>query len=89
MSTEAVRTNPYIPLPVTIDEITIENDAKDLKTFKLVFDRPEDRFDYLPGQFAEVSVLGMGESPFGIASSPTEEEYLLFTVKRTGSVTGE
>ncbi len=89
MSTNAVRTNPYIPCPVTIEEVTIENDAKDLKTFKLVLENAEDRFDYLPGQFAEVSVLGMGESPFGIASSPTEEDYLLFTVKRTGSVTAE
>jgi len=83
--------NPYIPYPVTIDEITIENDGKDLKTFKLIFENEEDRkqFAYKPGQFAEVSVLGMGESPFGIASSPTEEEYLLFTIKQTGSVTNE
>jgi NAD(P)H-flavin reductase len=83
--------NPYIPYPVTIDDVVIENTAKDLKTFKLVFDREEDRqaFNYIPGQFAEVSVFGTGESPFGIASSPTEEGYLLFTVKRVGSVTQE
>ena len=83
--------NPYIPYPVTLDEVTIENDARDLKTFKLVFENEEDRqaFTYLPGQFAEVSVLGMGESPFGIASSPTEKEYLLFSVKLTGTVTRE
>lgn len=83
--------NPYIPYPVTIENVTIENESKDLKTFKLVFEKEEDRkaFTYLPGQFAEVSVLGMGESPFGIASSPTEEDYLLFTVKLTGSVTAE
>ena len=83
--------NPYIPYPVTIEEITIENEAKDLKTFKLAFENEEERqaFTYMPGQFAEVSVFGMGESPFGIASSPTEEGYLLFTVKLTGSVTAE
>lgn len=83
--------NPYIPYPVTIEDINIENNAKDLKTFKLVFEREEDlnAFTYIPGQFAEVSVLGTGESPFGIASSPTEEGYLLFTVKRTGTVTAE
>ena len=81
--------NPYIPYPVTIEEVTIENESKDLKTFKLVFEKEEDKkaFSYLPGQFGEVSVLGMGESPFGIASSPTEEEYLLFTIKKTGTVT--
>jgi NAD(P)H-flavin reductase len=83
--------NPYIPCPVTIADITIENEARDLKTFKLLFERDEDRaaFGYLPGQFAEVSVLGTGEAPFGIASSPTEQDYLLFTVKLTGTLTAE
>ena len=90
-ATAGLAGNPYIPYPVTIAEITVENEARDLKTFKLVFDNQEDRaaFSYLPGQFAEVSVLGTGESPFGIASSPTETEYLLFTVKLTGTVTAE
>ena len=83
--------NPYIPYPVTIDEITIENDAKDIRTFKLVFDKKEDleAFAYTPGQFAELSLFGYGESPIGIASSPTEEGYLLFSVKKAGYVTGE
>jgi len=83
--------NPYVPYPVRIDEITIENDAKDLKTFKFVFVHDEDRaaFKYLPGQFAELSVFGKGESPIGIASSPTEQGHLLFTVKRTGVLTND
>ncbi len=83
--------NPYLPYPATIRQITDENPARDLKTFQLVFDRDEDwlAFRYLPGQFAEVSVFGVGESPFGIASSPTEEGFLLFTVKRAGRVTIE
>jgi len=83
--------NPYVPYPVTIDDMIIENESKDLKTFKLVFEKEEDKkaFSYMPGQFAEISVLGMGESPFGIASSPTEEDYLLFSVKLAGTVTKE
>lgn len=83
--------NPYIPYPVTIDDITIENESKDLKSFKLVFEKEDDRkaFSYKPGQFAELSMLGMGESPFGIASSPTEEDHIMFTVKLTGTVTRE
>jgi sulfhydrogenase subunit gamma (sulfur reductase) len=83
--------NPYLPYPVTIADITIENDAKDLKTFKLVFEKKEDEnsFGYIPGQFAELSLFGKGESPIGIASSPTEKGHLLFTVKKTGLVTGE
>ena len=83
--------NPYIPYPVTLEEVVVENDAGDLKSFRLRFDKEEDReaFDYMPGQFAELSIFGSGESPFGIASSPSEKGSLLFTVKRAGQVTKE
>ncbi|HVO37752.1 MAG TPA: FAD/NAD(P)-binding protein [Spirochaetia bacterium] len=83
--------NPYLPLPVTIDDVVVENDLRDIKTFRLTFDREKDRagFTYLPGQFAELSLCGAGESPIGIASSPTEDGFLLFSVKRTGVVTRE
>jgi sulfhydrogenase subunit gamma (sulfur reductase) len=84
-------TNPYLPIPVTVEEVTVENDLRDIKTFRLGFDKPEDAesFRYLPGQFAELSLLGQGESPIGIASSPTEKGHLLFSVKRMGLVTSE
>jgi len=78
------RENPYLPKTATIEKITIENDAKDLKTFRLVFSNIEDKesFKFECGQFAMLSVVGAGESPIGIASSPTDEEYLEFTMKR-------
>lgn len=83
--------NPYEPKPVTISKILLENEAKDIKTFELVFVREEDRknFSFSCGQFAMLSVLGVGESPIGIASSPLDEGYLRFTVKLypTGVVT--
>lgn len=81
--------NPYEPFPAQIEDIVIENDAKDIKTFKLNLTNKKDReyFKYMPGQFAELSILGAGECPIGIASSPTEKGYLLFTVKRAGIVT--
>jgi NAD(P)H-flavin reductase len=41
----------------------------------------------VPGQFAMLSLAGFGEIPIGIASSPTEEGHLLFTVNRAGKVT--
>ena len=81
--------NPYLPIPVTIESVAIENDLRDIKTFALAFDREEDRaaFSYLPGQFAELSLFGTGECPIGIASSPTEQGRLLFSIKRMGAVT--
>ncbi|MBS3758053.1 MAG: FAD/NAD(P)-binding protein [Desulfobacterales bacterium] len=81
--------NPYYPYPVRIDEIFTETEDKTLKTFKFVFLDPEDeeRFAYQPGQFAELSIPGMGEIPIGIASSPTEKGFVKFTVFKTGKVT--
>jgi len=83
--------NPYLPYPVRIERITIENDARDLKTFELSFVEPDHAaaFEHVPGQFAELSVLGTGECPIGIASSPTDGDRVSFTVKKTGVVSDE
>ncbi|MBN2185240.1 MAG: FAD/NAD(P)-binding protein [Candidatus Krumholzibacteriota bacterium] len=74
-----------------VKRIVIEDPEKALRTYDLIFQNEEDRknFKYMPGQFCEWSLLGLGESPFGIASSPTEKDFLRFTVNRTGSVTNE
>jgi sulfhydrogenase subunit gamma (sulfur reductase) len=81
--------NPYLPYPVRIDQINVETEDKSLKTFKFVFINPDDekKFAYNSGQFAELSVTGLGEIPIGIASSPTEKGFVKFTVFRTGKVT--
>jgi len=81
--------NAYLPSPVRIQQIITETEDKNLKTFKLVFLDKEDgeRFTFIPGQFCEISVAGKGEIPIGIASSPTEKGFLLFTVNKTGVVT--
>ncbi|MFH1007306.1 MAG: FAD/NAD(P)-binding protein [Candidatus Latescibacterota bacterium] len=80
--------NPYLPIPVNIEKVTIENAGRDLKTFRLSFVNGED-FPFQCGQFAEISVPGSGEAPFGIASSPLDVRFLEFTVKRypTGVLT--
>ncbi len=81
--------NIYIPMLTKIKSIVSENEANDIKTIELEFVKEEDykAFDYIPGQFAEVNVIGKGESPIGIASSPTEEGTIKFTIKRMGTVT--
>ena len=81
--------NPYLPLPVRIEQITVETEDKNLRTFKLMFLNKEDNenFTYTPGQFCEISIPGHGEIPIGIASSPTETGFLMFTVNKTGVVT--
>ncbi len=79
-----IMNNPYRPILTTIKNITVENEAKDLKTFRLAFCDGEEAndFNFRCGQFAELTVFGVGECPIGIASSPTDKGILEFTVKR-------
>ncbi|MFH1615066.1 MAG: FAD/NAD(P)-binding protein [Planctomycetota bacterium] len=76
--------NPYLPMPVILQKVSFENEVKDIKTFDLAFENPADAesFDFVCGQFAMLSVPGVGEAPFGIASSPLEKETIQFTIKR-------
>ena len=43
---------------------------------------------HLPGQFVQVSLLGWGEAPISVASSPTREGAFELGVRRAGSLTG-
>ncbi|MFC1949268.1 FAD/NAD(P)-binding protein [Chloroflexota bacterium] len=72
-----------------IEKVVVETDDGNIKTFSLSFVNDEDKanFNYTPGQFAEVSILGKGEAPFGMASSPAQPELIEFTVSKTGVVT--
>jgi NAD(P)H-flavin reductase len=81
--------NPYLPYPVRIDSVHVETEDRNLKSFKLIFENGEhqEKFVHQAGQFAELSIAGKGEIPIGIASSPTEKDYLLFTVNKVGLVT--
>ncbi len=81
--------NPYRPYPARIDDIVIETEDGNLKTFRLVLEDEDTRarWSHIPGQFAMLSLAGVGEAPIGIASSPTEKGFLLFTVFRAGVVT--
>lgn len=82
--------NPYVPFPMRIEEIIIETEDENIKTFDLSFVGKEDeeQFVYTPGQFAEISVFGKGEAPFGMASTPTHPGRLEFSVSKIGVVTG-
>ena len=81
--------NPYLPIPMVVKKAAAETTDRMLRTLELSFVREEDdkAFRYTPGQFCELSVLGKGEAPFGIASSPTEKGSLKFTINKAGVVT--
>jgi len=79
--------DPFIPYLATIQSVV--DLTPDVKLFTVEFNDPAVResFTYRPGQFAFVSVFGMGEVPFGITSVAQRNEGLQFAVRRVGTVT--
>lgn len=74
-----------IPKIGVITDIRI--DTPDIKTFRVVTPDGKKAFDHRPGQCAMLSVPGVGEAMFSITSSPTNEEYMEFSIKKCGCVT--
>lgn len=83
--------NPYLPLPMRVENTVAETLDGSIRTLSLSFTGQEDgkAFSFVPGQFVQLSLLGIGEAPFGIASAPDESGILDFTVSRAGLVTTE
>jgi sulfhydrogenase subunit gamma (sulfur reductase) len=54
---------------------------------RLLDDRLADRWSHRPGQFVELSVIGTGEAPISISSSPTRRGILELCVRRVGRMT--
>lgn len=79
--------NPMEPELATITDI--RDLATGIKLFQVRLKDPEASaaFDYQPGQFAEVSAFGVGESPFGIASTRERGQEIEFAISRIGTVT--
>ncbi|MGQ9587500.1 MAG: FAD/NAD(P)-binding protein [Thermoplasmata archaeon] len=45
------------------------------------------KFDYRPGQFIMLSIIGEGEAPFCISSTPSRPGLLEFCIRRVGTLT--
>ncbi len=82
--------NPYIPYNATVEDTWFETGGeRAIKTFKVVLEDDEARqnWNHRPGQCAMIGVLGVGESMISISCSPTEGDFLRFSVMRMGKVT--
>lgn len=79
--------NELLPKPAVIREIVTE--THDIKTFTITFSDPavQEAFRYRPGQFVEISVLGVGEAPISITSTPSRPGFIELSIKRVGQVT--
>ena len=79
--------NIYLPKAAVLERVVCE--IPDVKTFYWHFEDSAEQQafkQFRPGQFAQVSLFGVGEFPTSLPPSPSEEE-TFFTVRRVGSCT--
>ena len=79
--------NIYLPKIAILDRVV--DDIAEVKTFYWHFEDPAVQTDFKqfrPGQFAQVSLFGIGEFPASLPPSPTEAE-TFFTIRQVGSCT--
>jgi len=79
--------NCYLPNVAVID--CVADEIADVKTFYWHFEDASAATafrDFRPGQFAQVSLFGVGEFPASLPPSPTEDE-TFFTVRQVGECT--
>ena len=79
--------NVYLPHIAVIEKVIDETPG--VRTFHFNFkdEKLREEFTFESGQFGEYSVLGVGEAPFCISSSPTRRGHLEFAVQQVGKVT--
>jgi sulfhydrogenase subunit gamma (sulfur reductase) len=79
--------NIYLPKLAILDQVVDE--IAEVRTFHWHFEDPVEQAafrNFKPGQFAQVSIFGVGEFPASLPPSPTEKK-VFFTVRQVGSVT--
>lgn len=79
--------NVYLPKTAVLERVVSE--IAEVKTFYWRFEDPAEQQAFKrfrPGQFAQVSLYGVGEFPTSLPPSPTEDE-TFFTVRQVGSCT--
>jgi sulfhydrogenase subunit gamma (sulfur reductase) len=79
--------NPYVPAPARV--MRVADLTHDVRLFELRFSDPRlaESFTFRPGQFVELSVLGVGEGPFSLPSSPTRRGAFQLGIRRAGTLT--
>jgi len=65
----------------------IQTETPDTKTFRVVGQLDKKVFNHMPGQCAMLGIPGVGEAMFSISSSPTNTEYMEFSIKAVGKLT--
>lgn len=82
-----LQADPYRPWDARITSITPLTSTEKLYELRLVDERVREAFSHQPGQFVMVSILGVGEAPIAICSSPAKKGFFELTVRKAGAVT--
>ncbi|WP_298481884.1 FAD/NAD(P)-binding protein [uncultured Ruminococcus sp.] len=80
-----MRQEALIPKVGVVTDIRM--DTPDVKTFRVVGLDGKKVFEHMPGQCAMLSIPGVGEGMFSITSSPTNTEFMEFSIKKCGCLT--
>ena len=73
----------YLPQPATVQELKMLNETE----LYLKISMDNESLEYVPGQFVEVSIAGIGEAPISISSTPTLKGVFELVVRKIGNVT--
>ena len=65
----------------------VRQDTPDVKTFRVVTPDGKKAFEHMPGQCAMLSIPCVGEAMLSITSSPTNTEFMEFSIKKCGCLT--
>jgi NAD(P)H-flavin reductase/formate hydrogenlyase subunit 6/NADH:ubiquinone oxidoreductase subunit I len=74
----------YAPRPAELVRVETLGPKEKVFEFKFFDDK---ELGHRPGQFVEVSVLGLGEAPISITSSPTRTGSFELAIRNVGSIT--
>lgn len=78
----------YTPFIATITDIKKLTQTEKQFTIKIDDAKKRKEFHFLPGQFLELTVFGIGEAPFSIPSSPNNKDFFELCIRNIGSVSG-
>ncbi len=79
--------NPFLPEPARIVRTYPLTEDVNFFQVRLADMDKALAFRYQTGQFAMISILGAGEAPFSISSTPSRPGLLEFCIRKTGTVT--
>ncbi len=84
MKQAVLEISPYIPKWAEISRI--ENLTASEKLFEMSLLNKES-LGHMPGQFVELSVIGIGEAPISVSSAPREDSSFELAIRKVGNLT--